>query len=134
MAEKWLVSRLIGQARVQGGRLDLRVEPDPADFALQSMDLRLAYDPSHYPEQAVVPLEQDAVLPLCIPACLDRNPAAREKGMTGVPGKDLWHTSWGPASAPFILMSAETTRPGDDALRWIFRPYLPWAIHWSAIF
>lgn len=98
VAEKWLAPRLVGYARAQAGfRFDLRIEADPVDFARHNIDLRLAYDPSHYPEQTVVPLERDVVLPLCSPAYLDRTPAARERGMAGVPGEDLLHTSWGPS-------------------------------------
>lgn len=98
VAEKWLVPRLVGYTRAQAGfRFDLRIEADPVDFAQHNIDLRLAYDPSHYPGQTVVPLEQDVVLPLCSPAYLDHHPEVREKGMTGVPGEDLLHTSWGPS-------------------------------------
>lgn len=98
VAEKWFLPRLAGYARAHPDfRFDVRVEPDPVDFARHNIDLRVAYDPSRYPEQAIVLLERDVVLPLCSPGYLDRNPAARALGMAAVSGDDLLHTSWGPS-------------------------------------
>ncbi len=95
VAEKWLLSRLAAYCRLSPDfRFDLRVEPDPADFARHNIDLRIGYDPGLYPEHTTVLLQQDVVLPLCSPAYLDRNPDAR-KGIEAVPEEDLIHTSWG---------------------------------------
>lgn len=96
VAEKWLISRLAAYSRAHPDfRFDLRVEPDPADFARHNIDLRLGYDPGQYPEHNIVLLQQDVVLPLCSPAYLTRNPAAGTVGMAAVPEDDLLHTSWG---------------------------------------
>ena len=95
VAEKWLISRLAAYCRLYPEfRFDLRVEPDPVDFARHNIDLRIGYDPGQYPEHMIVLLPQDVVLPLCAPAYLDRNPAARD-GIDAVPHEDLIHTSWG---------------------------------------
>lgn len=115
MAEKWLAPRLAAYAAQHPEfRFDLRVEPDPADFARHDIDLRLAYDPAHYPDQAITVLAHDMVLPLCSPAYLDRTPAARTGGMPAVPAEDLLHTSWGPAFG---------SHPGWNA--WLARAGLP---------
>ncbi|GAB1365000.1 LysR substrate-binding domain-containing protein [Rhodobacter sp.] len=95
LAERWLLPRLAAHAAAHPGfRFDLRVEPDPVDFARHDIDLRLAYDPTHYPDQAQGPLVRDRVLPLCSPGWLTRNAGAR--GMAQVAGEHLLHTSWGP--------------------------------------
>lgn len=95
LAERWLLPRLAGYARAHPGfRFDLRVEADPVDFARHDIDLRLAYDPGQYPDQARALLAQDRVLPLCSPDWLARNPEAQ--GMAQVAAEDLLHTSWGP--------------------------------------
>lgn len=95
VAEKWLMARLVAYCRLYPDfSFDLRVEPDPVDFARHNIDLRIGYDPGQYPEHMIVLLPQDVVQPLCSPGYLDRNPAARE-GMAGVPHEDLIHTSWG---------------------------------------
>jgi LysR family glycine cleavage system transcriptional activator len=92
LAERWLLPRLAAFARATPGfRFDLRVEADPVDFARHDIDLRLAYDPAQYPDQAHVMLTQDRVLPLCSPDWLARHP----QGMAQATGDDLLHTSWG---------------------------------------
>lgn len=96
VAEKWLIGRLASYCRLYPDfRFELRVEPDPADFARHNIDLRIGYDPGQYPEHSILLLEQDVVLPLCSPAYLERNPAAAKIGMAAVPEDDLLHTSWG---------------------------------------
>ncbi len=96
VAEKWLISRLASYSRQYPDfRFDLRVEPDPADFARHNIDMRIGYDPGQYPEHSIVLLEQDVVLPLCSSAYLERNPEAAKIGMAAVPEDDLLHTSWG---------------------------------------
>ena len=96
VAEKWLIARLVSYCRQYPDfRFDLRVEPDPADFARHNIDLRIGYDPGQYPDHTVVLLQQDVVLPLCSPSYLDRTPSARKLGMAAVPEDDLLHTSWG---------------------------------------
>ena len=95
LAERWLLPRLAGYARAHPGfRFDLRVEADPVDFARHDIDLRLAYDPGQYPDQARAALAHDRVLPLCSPGWLARNPGV--EGMAQVAAEDLLHTSWGP--------------------------------------
>lgn len=96
VAEKWLISRLVSYCRLYPDfRFDLRVEPDPADFARHNIDLRIGYDPGQYPEHTIVLLQQDVVLPLCSPVYLERNPATRKMGMAALAEDDLLHTSWG---------------------------------------
>lgn len=98
VAEKWFVPRLASYARFHPDfRCDVRIEPDPVDFARHNIDLRVAYDPLQYPDQAIVPLGRDVALPLCSPSYLERNPAARTVGLAAVPADDLLHTSWGPS-------------------------------------
>lgn len=100
LAERWVIPRLTEYAAAcPEFRFELRTEPDPVDFARYNIDLRIAYNPSHYPEQAVVPLAHDVVLPLCGPAYLERHPEVGDQGMAVVPGDDLLHTSWGPSFA-----------------------------------
>lgn len=100
LAERWVIPRLTAYSAASPEfRFELRIEPDPVDFARHNIDLRVAYDPSHYPEQAIVPLVHDVVLPLCGPSYLERNPEVRDRGMAAVPSDDLLHTSWGPSFA-----------------------------------
>ena len=98
VAEMWLLPRLAEFARQRAGfRFDLRVEPDPVDFARHNIDLRLCYGTGQYPEQQVILLAQDCVQPMCSPAYLARTAGSVQAGMTGVPADDLLHTSWGPS-------------------------------------
>lgn len=98
MAEKWLLPQLVEFGRMQPGfRYDLRVEPDPVDFARFNIDLRLGYGSGHYPDQAVLPVGHDVVQPMCSPAYLARHPEVEKAGIDAVPDDDLLHTSWGPS-------------------------------------
>ena len=97
VAERWLESRLAAFARQHPTiRIDLRVEPDPVDFARQNIDLRICYGANLYTEMTVILLKQDEVLPLCSPLYLERNVDAKSLGMKAVPHDDLIHTNWGP--------------------------------------
>lgn len=97
VAERWLESRLAAFARQHPSiRIDLRVEPDPVDFARQNIDLRICYGANLYTEMTVILLKQDEVLPLCSPLYLERNVDAKALGMKAVPHDDLIHTNWGP--------------------------------------
>lgn len=97
VAERWLESRLAAFARQHPSlRIDLRVEPDPVDFARQNIDLRICYGANLYTEMTVILLKQDEVLPLCSPLYLERNVDAKGLGMNAVPHDDLIHTNWGP--------------------------------------
>ena len=98
VAETWLLPRLVAYCRVEPEfRFDLRVEPDPVDFARFNIDLRLGYGAGHYPEQAVQTLVQDVVQPMCSPSYLARHPEVERAGLDAVPDDDLLHTSWGPS-------------------------------------
>lgn len=98
LAEKWLVPRLADFCRAQPGfRFDLRVEPDPVDFARHNIDLRICYGLGAYPDHHVQPFAQDVVQPMCSPAYLEANPALHRMGLEAVPDSDLLHTSWGPS-------------------------------------
>jgi len=100
LAERWVIPSLTKYSAANPEfRFELRVEPDPVDFARHNIDLRIAYNPSHYPDQAVVPLAHDMVIPLCSPAYMERTPEVRNQGMAAVPSEDLLHTSWGPSFA-----------------------------------
>ena len=97
VAERWLESRLAAFARQHPTiRIDLRVEPNPVDFARQNIDLRICYGANLYTEMTVILLKQDEVLPLCSPLYLERNVDAKSLGMKAVPHDDLIHTNWGP--------------------------------------
>lgn len=98
VVEKWLVGQLVAFNRVRPEfRFDLRVEPDPVDFARHNIDLRISYGAGQYPDQVVVPLMRDVVLPMCSPGFLERNPKLRQDGLAAVAERDLLHTSWGPS-------------------------------------
>lgn len=115
VAERWLEPRLAAFAlKEKAVRIDLRVEADPVDFARHNIDLRICYGTNQYPEMNTIRLVQDAVLPLCSPAYLERNPAARAQGMDGVPDDDLIHTSWGPSFVSHPTWHAWFDRSGID--------------------
>jgi LysR family transcriptional regulator, glycine cleavage system transcriptional activator len=98
VAEKWLLPRLIDYARAKPDfRFDLRVEPDPIDFARHNIDLRLCYGTGHYPDHHTQVLLKDSVQPMCSPGYLARHPELTVGGMAAVQGSDLLTTSWGPS-------------------------------------
>ena len=79
VAHRWLAPRLAMFAlKERSFRFELRVEDDPVDFARYDIDLRVCYGTSLYPEFKAVHLRQDEVLPMCSPAYLLRNPAAKK--------------------------------------------------------
>ena len=113
VAERWLEPRLARFAlQNQSVRIDLRVEPDPVDFARHNIDLRICYGAHLYPDMNVITLRQDEVLPLCSPSYLERNMAAQRSGMTAVPDDDLIHTNWGPLFGPYPSWQAWFARTG----------------------
>ena len=76
--------------------VDLRIEDDPVDFARHNLDLRVSYGAGPYADLVVLPLAQDAVLPLCTPETWARLGGA---GLAGLPDAALIHTHWGPSYA-----------------------------------
>lgn len=118
IAQTWLVPQLAHYAASHGEfRFDLRIEPDPVDFSQNRLDLRLAYDPSHYPGYTILSLGADVVLPLCSPAYLDLHPALRTDGMAAVPGEALLTVNWGPSfgSRPgWVQWFAQANLPVPD--------------------
>lgn len=97
VAERWMEPKLKLYFKDHPNfRFELRSEEDLADFARYDIDLRLSYGLSLYPDMVTIPLVQDAVVPMCSPGYLERNPAARSEGMAAVPDDDLIHTNWGP--------------------------------------
>jgi LysR family glycine cleavage system transcriptional activator len=97
LAERWFLPRLAAfLAQAPGFSVDLRIEDDPVDFARHNLDLRVSYGAETYAELAVLPLAQDAVLPLCTPETWARLGAT---GLEGVPDAALIHTHWGPSYA-----------------------------------
>ena len=119
VAQRWLEPRIAAFVlRERTLRIDLRIEDDPIDFARYNVDLRICYGSKLYPKMSIVNLCQDDVLPLCSPAYLKRNPAARVSGMEAVPDDDLIHTTWG---ASFVahptwhewFASCGAARPND---------------------
>jgi len=119
VAQRWLEPRLAAFAlKERTLRIDLRVEPDPVDFARYNIDLRICYGANLYPEMTTIRLLQDEVLPLCSPAYLERNPGAWASGMNAVPDDDLIHTNWGPSFGSHPTWHAwfaklGLARPGD---------------------
>lgn len=98
VAERWMEPKLAAYAREKPNfRFELRSEEDMVDFARSEIDLRVSYGVNLYPEMATIPITRDEVLPVCSPAYLDRNPAAKTGGMTCVADDDLIHTNWGPS-------------------------------------
>jgi LysR family transcriptional regulator, glycine cleavage system transcriptional activator len=115
VAERWLEPRLAAFAlREKTLRIELRVEGDPVDFARHNIDLRICYGTSFYPEMTMIRLLQDEVLPLCSPAYLERNQAAKADGMDGVPDDDLIHTNWGPSFVSHPAWHAWFAKSGND--------------------
>jgi len=113
VAERWLEPRLAAFALQQRTlRIDLRIENDPVDFARHNIDLRICYGTNLYPEMNIIHLHRDEVLPLCSPAYLEGNPAARASGMDGVPDDDLIHTNWGPSFVSHPTWRAWFTKLG----------------------
>ncbi len=98
LGETWLVPRLAAYCRSHpDARFELRIEPDPVDFARSGADLRLGYGMAPDPDQRVAELVLDRVQPMCSPDYAARNPEVLRKGMAAVPEADLVHTSWGPS-------------------------------------
>jgi LysR family glycine cleavage system transcriptional activator len=96
VAERWMGPKLAARHREKPHfRFELRIEEDIVDFARNDIDLRLAYGVNLYPEMVTIPLLRDEVLPMCSPAYLERNPAARSNFLDQVPDDDLIHTDWG---------------------------------------
>ena len=63
--------------------------------AVRHRPARICYGPNPYPDLVAVLLCHDAVLPVCSPDYLIRNPDAADPGLEGVPDEDLIHTDWG---------------------------------------
>lgn len=98
LADKWLLPRLVAFCCDRPEfRFDLRVEPDPVDFARHDIDLRIGYGAGAYPDHHVRPLARDVVQPMCSPSYLERHPDLRRHGPETVPESDLLHTNWGPS-------------------------------------
>ncbi|MFO1088104.1 MAG: LysR substrate-binding domain-containing protein [Hyphomicrobiales bacterium] len=98
VAHRWFEPRLARIAQqLQSIRFELRVEEDPVDFSRHEIDLRLCYGTNLYPDQTVIPLRHDEVLPMASPRYLERNPMALAAHLAGVPDDDLIHTDWGPS-------------------------------------
>jgi LysR family glycine cleavage system transcriptional activator len=97
VAERWMEPKLAGffQGR-PNFRFELRSEEDMVDFARNEIDLRFSYGINLYPEMVTIPLLQDEVVPMCSPAYLARNAAARTDLLHCVADDDLIHTNWGP--------------------------------------
>ena len=97
LAGRWFLPRFAAfLARTPGVSVDLRIEDDPVDFARHNLDLRVAYGAGSYGDLVVLPLAQDAVLPLCTPETWARLGGA---GLAGLPDAALIHTHWGPSYA-----------------------------------
>jgi len=124
IAERWLVPRIVDYARAAPDfRFDLRIEPDPVAFLEHDIDLRLGYDPSHYPGMEIVALERDTVLPMCSPAYLARHAELLEQGMAAASPEDLLHTNWGP------LFGSLPAWPSWFAAAGLAPPALPRGFH-----
>lgn len=97
VAERWMRPKLaLYCAGKPNFRFELRSEEDMVDFARNDIDIRLSYGINLYPEMVTLRLLQDEVRPMCSPAYLERNPAARTQGLEQVADDDLIHTNWGP--------------------------------------
>lgn len=97
LAGRWFLPRFAAfLARAPGVSVDLRIEDDPVDFARHNLDLRVSYGAGPYADLVVLPLAQDAVLPLCTPEAWAR---LGQAGMGGLPDSALIHTHWGPSYA-----------------------------------
>lgn len=86
LAELWLIPVLARYPARQ--MIDLRVEPDPIDFARGGADLRLTYGGHYYPDHHVETLFQDRFIAVAAPGF-----GVDELGK--LDDTDLIHTDWG---------------------------------------
>ncbi len=94
LGERWLAAKLSGFAQMNTGvGMEIRVENDPVDFALNKIDMRITFGNQLYPEFRSVKLFHDEVTPLCTSEFL---PLFEDKNSPGeIPDKHLIHVEWG---------------------------------------
>ncbi|MCX7888714.1 MAG: LysR family transcriptional regulator [Rhodobacteraceae bacterium] len=95
--ELWLMPALAGLAPPAGaaGLRIIEEERDPVDFAAAGLDIRITYGAAAYPNQKVVALFRDRLLPVAAPDLAADLPG----GAAAAPDARLIHTEWGPAYA-----------------------------------
>ncbi len=89
LAELWLLPALASYA--DRHTIDLRIGPDPTNFAHEGVDVRVTYGGHYYPDHQVQLLFQDHFIAVAAPevaAVLPADPA-------DFPDRALIHTQWG---------------------------------------
>ena len=89
LAELWLIPALA--AYPDRHKLDLRIEPDPVDFAGSGTDLRISYGAHYYPDHHVETLFRDRFVAVASAAFVATNGSEA----ASFADADLIHTDWG---------------------------------------
>ena len=94
VGELWVLPQLAGLADRAGVQV-IEDNQDPIDFAGQGVDIRITYGAAAYPNQMVVTLFHDRMLPVAAPEVA----AGMADGALSAPDALLIHTQWGPTYA-----------------------------------
>lgn len=94
VGELWLLPQLTGLPDRAGVQV-IEENPDPVDFAGTGVDIRITYGAAAYPNQTVVALFHDRMLPVAAPAVA----LGLTEGALHTPDAALIHTQWGPTYA-----------------------------------
>ncbi len=94
VGELWVLPQLAGLADRAGLQV-IEDNQDPVDFAGRGVDIRITYGAAAYPNQTVLTLFHDQMLPVAAP----RVAAGLTEGALHTPDAQLIHTQWGPTYA-----------------------------------
>ena len=92
VADTWLASRLAGlMAAGKGGLIEVYVQDDPIDFALDRVDMRVFYGHNLYNDYRVEALFHDSLIALAAPGFVTQY----GDDVASIPDQWLIHTDWG---------------------------------------
>ena len=94
VGELWVLPQLAGLSDRTGIQV-IEDNHDPVDFAAQGVDIRITYGAAAYPNQTVVTLFHDRMVPVAAPQVA----AGLPDGALSAPDALLIHTQWGPTYA-----------------------------------
>jgi LysR family glycine cleavage system transcriptional activator len=118
LVERWLAPRLqTFAAAIPGVSIDIRVEDDPVNFAVEGLDLRICYGMRLYPEMDVMPLFQDGVAPLASRAFMARHGLETGADLSGLDDACFIQTNWGQSFASHPGWSDWFRRKGAQRAR-----------------
>jgi LysR family glycine cleavage system transcriptional activator len=118
LVERWLAPRLqTFAAAIPGVSIDIRVEDDPVNFAVEGLDLRICYGMRLYPEMDVMPLFQDGVAPLASRAFMARHELETGADLSGLDDACFIQTNWGQSFASHPGWSDWFRRKGAQRAR-----------------